>query len=555
VAYPKDNAGWGAIIVPLHELIVGDIRKTLMMLVGAVALLLLIACANAGNVMFTRAIARHKEIAIRSALGAGRARVFQQLLVEAGVLALIGGALGLALAQAALTTGATVMASQVPRADEMSLDIRVVLFAVGVSLVTALLAGALPALRAGRADLSDALKEGGRSDSNAAGLRTRRLLIVCEVALSLMLLMGASVMIRSLSALRNIDAGFTSSGVLTMRVTLPQTKYDSPSKKTVFFDTALEKLRALPGVTTAGAIDDLPTLSGSVQPVVIEGATELLPKDQPTLEVREITPGYLRAMNIPVLRGRDLHDSDTDVMLVSESAARLLWHERDPVGQHATTPLMSKSLAREVVGIVGDVAQAELSKGTQPTMYWYTKDRDWGSLTLVLRTAVPPMSVAKAATAALSAIDPDQPIEELQSMDTILDESLQSRRLSTMLLGVFAVVALALASVGIYTVLAYIVRGRRREIGIRTALGARTSDVLRMVVIEGMAPALLGIAIGAAASFGSGRLLQQMVWGVSPTDPLILAAVAGALATVAFLASAIPAYSAAKVDPLTVLRN
>jgi putative ABC transport system permease protein len=552
--YPKENAGWGAVLIPLHELIVGDTRLTLLMLLGAVVLLLLIACANVGNLMFTRAIARHKEIAIRSALGAGRGRVFQQLMVEAGVLSLLGGALGLLCAQAALSAGGALLATQIPRADELALDGRVLLFSVFISLLTGVLAGALPALRAGRADLNDALKEGGRNDSSAAGLRTRRVLIVCEVALSLMLLMGAAVMIRSLSVLRHVDTGFTSSNVLTMRVMLPGTKYDTPAKRTAFFDGALERLRALPGVESAGAVDDLPTQGGSVQPIVIEGTAEQLPSEQPTVQVRQMTPGYLRAMKIPVIRGRDVHPSDTEVMVVSESAAKLLWKDRDPVGQHATLPLMSRTLSRPVIGIVGDVKQEELSSGTMPTIYWYTRERDWRGLTLVMRTASAPMSLSTAASAALLAMDPDQPIEDIRAMDTILDDSLRARRFSTLLLALFAGVALALASVGIYTVLAFIVRGRRREIGIRTALGAKTSDVLRMVMFEGMAPALVGIVLGAAASFGSARLLRQLVFEISPTDPITLAVVAGVLALVALLASVVPAYSAAKIDPLKVLR-
>jgi len=284
-AYPKENTGWGATVVPLDELIVGDVRTSLVMLLAAVGLVLLIACANVGNLLFARALARRKELAIRSALGAGRGRVFQQLIVETLMLALIGGAAGLMLATVALSVDTALLADQIPRADEITIDGRVLLFAVLMSLITGVLAGVLPAIRAGRTDLNSALKEGGRSDG-AVGVRVRRALIVCEVALSVVLLMGAAVMIRSLLALRHVDAGFDPRGVLTLRVSLPKTRYDTSDKFLSFVDRALQRTRALPGIESAGVIDDLPVQGGSVQPIVLEGHPELLPRDQPTVEVR-----------------------------------------------------------------------------------------------------------------------------------------------------------------------------------------------------------------------------------------------------------------------------
>jgi predicted permease len=552
--YPRENTGWGATVIPLQELIVGDIRMSLLMLVGAVALVLLIACANVGNLLFARALGRRKEIAIRAALGAGRSRVFQQLLIEALVLALLGGAAGLVVANASLAAGTKLLANQIPRADEITMDGRVLLFALVASLITALLAGALPAIRAGRSDLNDALKEGGRSDSGSVGLRTRRLLIVCEVALSVVLLMGAGVMLRSLFALRSVDAGFDPRNVLTMRVGLPEARYKTPAQISAFFDTALARFRALPGVEVAGAIDDLPSQGGSVQPLVIEGKTELLPRDQPTVEVRKITPGYLRAMRIPLLRGRDVAENDVEVMLVSRSAAKLLWGDVDPIGRHATLPLQSRTVVKEVVGIVGDVKQGELSAATAPTIYEFTRERDWRGMMLVMRTAVPPASLGQSAAAVVRAIDPQQPVEDIRPMQDVLDETLTSQRFSALLLAIFAGVALALASVGIYSVLSYIVRGRSREIGIRTALGARSGDVVRLVLFEGMTPALIGIAAGALAALVSARLLERLVFGVSASDPLTLAAVAGTLAAVALLASLLPAWRASRLDPLKVLR-
>jgi putative ABC transport system permease protein len=551
--FPQTNAGWGATVVPLQELIVGDVRLSLLMLLAAVGLVLLIACANVGNLLFARVLARRKELAIRSALGAGRGRVFQQLLVEALVLSIAGGAAGLLFARVSLSAGAALLAGQVPRADEISLDGRVLVFVALLSILTAVLAGAMPALRAGRTSLNDALKEGGRNDG-AVGIRTRRVLIVCEVALSLVLLMAAGVMLRSLAALRQVDAGFNPHGLLTMHVALPATRYKTPAQVSSFFDTALERIRALPGVQAAGAVDDLPSQGGSVQPIVLEGHTELLPRDQPTVAVRKITPGFLHAMNIPVLQGRDVAASDVDVMLVSRSAAKLLWGDADPIGRRVTLPLESKTRAERIVGIVGEVKQGELTEATGPTVYEYTHEHSWDSLSLVMRTSVPPVSIAPAATGVIHALDAEQPVEDVRTMDAVLDETLTSHRFSALLLGLFAGVALALASVGIYSVLSYIVRGRSREIGIRTALGARTSDVVRLVVLEGMTPAIIGIAAGAVSALGSAKLLEKLVFGISASDPLTLAAVAATLLVVALLASLLPAYRASRLDPLRVLR-
>ncbi len=551
--YPQANAGWGATVVPLQELIVGDVRTSLVMLLAAVGLVLLIACANVGNLLFARALARRKEIAIRSALGAGRARVFQQLLVESLLLAFIGGGAGVLLAYLGLDAGAALLANQVPRADEISIDGRVLLFALGTSIVTGTLAGAMPALRAGRTDLNEALKEGGRADG-AVGIRTRRVLIVCEVALSVVLLMGAGVMVRSLTALRSVDAGFSAQNVLTLRITLPQTRYKTPAEIGTFYSRTLERLRALPGVESAAAVDDLPVTGGSVQPIVLEGHAELLPRDQPTVEVRKVTPGYFRTMNVPVMRGRDVSASDAQVMLVSRAAAKLLWGDADPIGRRVTLPLQSRTMVKEVIGIVGDVKQGELSQPAAPTVYEFTREHDWRGLVLVLKTAVPPLSVVPAATAAIHEIDAMQPIEDIRTMTAVVDETLVSQRFSALLLGLFAAVALTLATVGIYSVLSYIVRGRSREIGIRTALGAQTKDVVRLVVFEGMTPALIGIAAGAACALLSARLLEKLVFGVSASDPITLAIVAGTLALVALLASLVPAYRASRVDPLAVLR-
>jgi predicted permease len=551
--FPKSDDRWGAVVIPIQEEIVGNSRTMLLMLLGAVGLVLLIGCANVGNLLFTRALSRRKEIAIRSALGAGRGRVFQQLLTEALLLAGAGGALGLLLAYGTLTSASPLLAGQVPRAEEISIDGRVLLFAVAVSMLTGMLAGTVPAVRAGRSDLdglSGALKEGGRSDG-AIGVGTRRLLIVCEVALSLVLLMGAGVMIQSLLALRYGDTGFDPNNVLTMNVRLVDARYPSSAKRSSFFDAALQRIRALPGVEAAGTIDDLPLKEGSSQTLDLEGYPPQ--RDPVAVQVRQITPGYVRAMGIQVLRGRDIVESDAEVLLVSADAAKLYWGPDDPIGRRATLPAVSKTVLRQVVGIVGDVKQRNLIEATTPTVYFYTRE-PYGRKTFVIRTSVRPATLTQPAVAAIHAIDPEQPVGDIRTMVEVVDGKLTSQRLSALLLGVFAGVALLLAAVGIYSVLSYIVRGRSREIGIRRALGARTSDVLRLVIVEGMSPALVGIAAGTIAAIASAKIMETLVFGVSASDPLTLAAVAATLALVALTASLVPAYRALRLDPVKILR-
>jgi predicted permease len=551
--WPATDGRWGAVVIPLQETIVGNSRTMLLMLLGAVGLVLLIACANVGNLLFTRSLNRRSEIAIRSALGAGRGRVCQQLLIEALLLATIGGALGLLVAQVTLSAGSALLANHVPRANEISIDARVLLFALAVSILSGILAGTMPALRAGRSDLTAALKEGGRSDG-AIGVGARRVLIICEVALSVVLLMGAGVMIQSLLALRHGDTGFDPGNVLTMNVTLVAARYPTPAQRSSFFDAALQRIRALPGVEAAGTIDELPFIDGSAQPLEPGGYAERPQREMAVVHVRRITPGYLRAMRIPILRGRDIVDNDEDVLLVSVDAARLVWGADDPLGRGATLPLLSQTVVRQVVGIVGDVKQRHPSEPFTPTVYYYSRERSWSSATLVIRSSLPPTMLARPIVAAIHAVDPEQPVEGIRTMEQVIDSRLTSQRFSALLLGVFAGAALLLASVGIYGVVSYIVRGRRREIGIRTALGARTGDVLRLIIVEGMWPTLVGIAVGAMVALSSGRVMKSLVFGLSASDPLTLAGVAATLALVALMASLVPAYRACRFDPVKVLR-
>jgi putative ABC transport system permease protein len=375
---------------------------------------------------------------------------------------------------------------------------------------------------------------------------------VCEVALSLVLLMGAGVMVRSLQALRHVGTGFDPNNVLTMSVRLIDARYPTADRRSAFFDEASQRIRGLPGVEAVGTIDDLPLVAGSSQTLDLEGYPPQ--RDAVAVQVRQITPGYMRAMGIQVLRGRDIVESDAEVLLVSADAAKLYWGADDPIGRRARLPALSKTVLRQVVGVVGDVKQRDLIEATTPTVYFYTRER-YGRATFVIRTSVPPTTLAPPASAAIRAIDPEQPVADIQTMVQMLDARLASQRFSALLLGVFAGVALLLAAVGIYSVLSYIVRGRSREIGIRTALGARTSDVFRLVIAEGMSPALVGIAAGTIAALASAKIMRTLVFGVSASDPLTLTAVGATLALVALIACLVPAYRALRLDPVKALRT
>jgi predicted permease len=548
--FPKSDDRWGAKVIPLQEAIVGKSHTMLLVLLGAVGLVLLIACANVGSLLLTRALSRRKEIAIRAALGAGRWRVFQQLLIEAVLLAAVGGALGVLLAYGALGSAATLLANGVPRADEVSLDARVLLFACALSMLTGVLAGTLPALRAVRSDVNGVLKEGGRGSEGIAG-RTRRTLIAGEVALSVVLLMGAGVMVQSLLHLRHGDAGFDPNNVLTMRVRLIAARYPDPVQRAAFFQAALQRIRALPGVEAAGTVDDLPFAEGSSQTLHLED--EPSPAEPVAVQVRQVSPGYLRAMGIPLLRGRDIVESDTEVLLVSGDAAKLYWGENDPIGRRASLPAVSSKVVRQVVGVVGDVKQRNPFEGSTPTVYFYTRE-PYGRATVAIRTSVPPTALASSVVAAIREIDPEQPVVDIRTMAQVRDEKLTSQRVSAVLLAAFAAIALLLAGVGIYGLLSHIVRGRSREIGIRMALGAPTRDILRLVIAEGMSPVFIGIGAGTVAAVGLGRVLNTLVFGVSASDPSTLAAVGTTLAVAALMASVVPAYRALRIDPVNALR-
>jgi predicted permease len=567
--YPEDDKGWGATVLPLREQIVGDVRPALLVLLGAVAFVLLIACANVANLVLAKTLARKKEIAIRTSLGASRAAVLRQILAETLLFSLAGGALGLFLARFCITLIQKFLADRLPSSTEITLDASVLAFTVFLALLAGLLAGLLPAVRFTRTDLNEALKQGqSRGNSDSSGSNTRGLLVVSEVALSLVLLIGAGLMMRSLLRLSSVQPGFDPNNVLTARLTVPGTKFSSPAAQISFYDQVLRQVRATPGVESAGLIDSLPIDDGgSHQPVAVEGQPVVPMADQPEVDVRMISPGYLHAMRVPVLRGRDLNDADLagrpPVVFISESMAKRFWPNENPIGKHITLTFFP-GVVREVAGVVGDVKQDSLDQ-TRPveTLYWPLSQltvpplETWRSfgMSLAVRTSAEPSSAISSVTSAVHQVDPETPVVSVVTMEGLISASLSPQRFNVLLLGAFAGLALVLAAVGIYSVLAYSVRRRLREIGIRMALGATPSDVLQMVVADGMKPIVLGVALGLAAAFALSRVVSSLIYGVRATDPLTFASVALLLIAVGLFATILPAYRATSVEPVLTLRE
>ncbi|HEV2193971.1 MAG TPA: ABC transporter permease [Candidatus Acidoferrum sp.] len=567
--YPEDDKGWGAIILPLREQLVGDVRLALLVLLGAVAFVLLIACANVANLVLAKTLARRKEIAIRTALGASRLVVLRQILAETVLLSVAGGALGLLLARFGMTLIVKVLGDRIPPFMQITLDVPVLAFTLLLSVLAGIVAGLIPSVRFTKADVNEALKQGqSRGSSDARGGGTRRLLVVSEVALSLVLLIGAGLMIRSLWELRKVQPGFDSHNVLTMAVPFPRNRFPSPAGEISFFQDALTRVRALPGVESAGVIDDLPLNGGgSNQPFTIEGRPAPPMSEQPEVDVRVISPGYIRSMHIPILRGRDLSDSDVagrpGAVLISDSLARRFWPNEDPIGRHITLTFFP-GVVREIVGIVGDIKMDSLDQ-TRPSAAIYhplaqlttPPSEPWRSfpMSFAVRTNSDPMNSVTAVTGAIHQAAPDLPVVDVMSMNEIIAQSVSPQRFNMLLLACFAGLALVLAAVGIYSVLSYTVRRRVREIGIRMALGASNQDVIRMILADGLKPILFGVVLGLAAALALSRVVSSLIYGVRATDPLTFAAVSVLLLLVGIFATILPAYRATRIEPVRILRE
>jgi predicted permease len=554
----KVDAKAGMSVVSFHEDLVGPQRPMLLTLFAAVGCVLLVGCANVANLLLARFTARRKEIAIRTALGATRARIVFQFLAESVLTAAIAGVLGVLLAIWGLDLLKKVAENFLPRVREISLDVNVLLFAVGLSLITGLILGLVPALHASRSDPIDSLKDSSRGSTGRQAGRLRAGLLVAEVALSLVLVVGAVLLVDSFRRLQNVDPGFRAQGITTFFVGLPPGSYPDVERQGLFFQNALEKLKALPGVTHAAGASNLPAAdNGNTRsPAAVEGRP-LPPVSDRTIAVRStITPGFFETLGIPIKQGRDFNWRDRPnaplVVIINESMAKKLFPGENPIGRRLITGIAS--IPREVVGVSGDVRAENLSLPPGLEMYYPAAQIDGALLSVVLRSERPPSSLRTEAIAAVHSLDPGLPIDQVQSYTELLSQASADRRLSMYLLGGFAGLALALAGMGIYSVIAYGVAQRTNEFGIRFALGAAARDVIGLVMKEGLRLAVVGLVVGLGLSFAITRLMRRLLFEVSPTDPMLYSCVALFICTIAALACFVPALRATRIDPMQALR-
>ena len=561
--YPNVVKTQGSVVIPLHEQLVGDIKPALLILLGAVGFVLLIACANVANLLLVRAAARQKEIAVRLALGAGRRRLIRQLLTESILLSAIGGAVGLLVALCGVSLLKTFIPKEIGQVTAVGIDANVLVFTLGVSLLTGLIFGLAPALQASKFNLNETLKEGGRDSAvGRRGNRLRSFLVVAEVAISLVLLIGAGLLINSFLRLRNIDPGFHSKNLLTMRIALPREKYPDHAKRKAFYGELLSRVEALPGVRSAAVSNWIPlTLQGDTFGISIEGRPDPGAQEMPDIVTRVVSPGYFNTMGIELLRGRPFADGQdrTDtalVAIISETMARRLWPGEDPLGKRIKPGRSDSDMEWiTVVGVAKDVRQFELTAEPRLQMYLpYSQPSFFVPGHLVVRTEVEPASLTAPVREAVWAIDKDQPVSDIRSMEEIFSESIARQRFSMLLLAIFAGVAMLLGAVGIYGVVSYSVAQRAHEIGVRMALGAPRGNVLRMVVGQGLKLVLLGVGIGLVAASVLTRLMESLLFGISATDPATFVAISVVLVAAATLASYIPARRATRIDPLIALR-
>lgn len=558
--YPQFNTGWNINVVPLRRQFIGNVRKPLFILLGAVGFVLLIACANVANLLLARATARRKEIALRAGLGAGRWRIARQLLTESLLLSLIGGLFGLLVAWWGTQALASLSPPELSELTNVSVSLPVLGFTIAVTLLTGVVFGLVPALEATRYDLNDALKEGGRTPgSTARSKHLRSVFVVTQVALALVLLIGAGLLLRSLNRLQSVAPGFNPRNVLSLRVTVPDSKYDNDQKIIAFFRRAVDELKAVPGVEAAGAIDVLPFgghYSGTL--VEVEGEPKR-PEGQGLSTGFNVTDAnYFAAMQIPLKQGRWFSDTEATemrhVVIVNEAFVRKNLPGQNPIGKRVTIHMKDDPVPTEIIGVVGDHKHMGLDTEIEPMSYWPHAELAFSRMTLIARTRGDAASFAPAARNVIAGIDPDQPVGNVATLEELLAKSIARSRFNTTLLLVFAGVALVMAAVGIYGVMSYSVVQRTHEIGVRMALGAQRGHVVKLVVSHGVVLGLIGVGVGLAASFGLTQLLASMLFEVPPTDAITFAAVAFGLFTVTLVACLIPARRALRVDPLIALR-
>lgn len=564
--YPEQMQ-FDTVVLSLTDEVVGNVRRAIWLLFGAVAFLLLIACANVANLLLVRSEARQREIAVRAALGAGAGRVMRQLLTESLVLAAVAAGVGLLLAFAGVRFLAWWNPADIPRVATVTLDLRVLGFTAVVAFITSVLFSIAPAVRAMRLDLNDSLKDGSQSASSGVGRqRFRNALVVLEMSLAVVLLVGAGLMLRSLWSLQRVQLGFDPSNVLTMRLSAPQASYETPEQVVQFYERLLERVRQIPGVRVAGAVRALP-LGSTIGDFGLRIEGYVPPAGTNAKGDWQIaTDGYLEAMGERLVRGRSIAPTDTAssqlVALINEEMARLYWPGQDPIGRRfkvgggsANRPWVT------VVGIVADVRHNGITDVVKEK--FYVPHRQWHvsvgnairSMTLVIKTTQDPATLTAAVRQQVRAIDPNMPIAEVRTMTDVVDATLSTPRFTGALLGTFAILALVLSAIGIYGVLSYIVSRRTREIGIRVAIGAQRAEIVRLVLRSGLSLSLIGVAIGVAAALWAAQLMRGLLHDVRPSDPLTFVAVGVLLSVIAAVASFVPAWRAARVDPVVVLKG
>ncbi len=560
--YPETDENWSVRVVPLHQLVSGLVTTPLMMLLGAVGMLLLLACANVANLLLARAGARQREIAVRTALGAGRLRIVRQLLTESVILAMTGGVVGLLLAHWSIIVLRGFIPDVFALMQHMGIDGRVLAFTFGVSLVTGLVFGAIPAIRTSKTDLNSTLKAAGRTLAGGSQ-RLRSALVVAELVMALVLSVAAGLMAHSFIRLMAVSPGLRTKDVLTMQLSLPPARYADDGKRALFIKNVVEGVQRLPGVESAGAIEFLPFRSSflnsrmSVWGYRVEGRPAVREGQEPLADFRVVTPGFFTAMGIPLRQGRYFDDHDTlggpGVVIINEALARLQMPGENPIGKRLRLPPWDEP-AREVVGVVPDVKLYGLDWTAEPAIFVPHAQKPSAVMSLVVHSRLDPGPLAAAIRRRVEALDAEQPIAGVRTMEAVISDSTMLRRLAMGLISAFAVLALVLASVGIYGLTAYSVSQRTHEIGLRMALGARGIDLLRQIVGRGALIGLIGVGLGTAGAFGVARLLKSFLFGIVSTDPVVMAGVPAALLAISIAASYIPARRAAKVDPMEALR-
>jgi putative ABC transport system permease protein len=555
--HPEYGKDWGVAVVPLRDHLVGGVRPALLILLTTTLLVLIIACANIANLQLARAAARRREMAIRSAMGASAGAVLRQLLIEGSVLSVLGGLFGIVLAHGSLRILVASSSRGIPRLEEAGLDGTVLLFALGLSVLTGVIFGLVPARAATNADVVGDLREGGRGASSGVGqIRFRRLLTAAEVATSLVLLVGAGLLLSSLARLRKVEPGFRSDNLLTMEIVLPAARYSDSVKRAAFFRELVDRASRLPGVQRASGVANLP-LGGSnaTEGYAVEGAPAPDPNSLPEAGYRGVTPGYFQALQIPMLDGRDFSERDTlssPPVVVNRKFAERWWPGQSAVGKRIR--FSGRGPAHEVIGVVGDIRHTRLDVPTVPEIYVCYEQHDFDVMVLVARSLSDPSALGRQLRAEVGKLDPEQPVFNLRTLARVLEESTAEPKFYTLLLSAFAALALVLSTLGLYSVISYSVAQRRHELAIRVALGAQRGNLLALVVGEGMAVAAAGILGGLVLAWAATRGLSALLFGVRPDDPLIFAATAALLAAVALAASLIPALRASRVGPMSALQ-